>query len=409
MSKTVFWSWQSDRDERVARHLVREALVIALERLSGNVDIEDRWEIDHDTRGLPGSPDIVAAILEKIDAADVFVADVTPIAISEKGKHIANPNVLIELGYAKKSLGKDRWLTVWNTAFTNCRVEDLPFDLRGKRGPISYSLKSGATKEELRHARLLLVEQFVERIRACLDSLPATPVRPLDWQPSASDDPSIWIGAGQPITINEDWGSGTKEFVSGSRWYVRLLPSGFDPSAIDDGAYAIQAVPSTFSWGDTTGGRMTYSGSVCADGADRQLLGATMWFRRTGEVWATHTGISGDYNGRSCFFGDYVPEKWATTIWFGLHSLAKDGGKWPFHIRLGVTGLTGLCWDNGNNFGGHPPIALEPAMEFEFTITGFENDDWKSSVVHAWTVLRRIFSRQPPNDQQIQDIFRKCR
>ena len=409
MSKTIFWSWQSDRDERVARHVVREALVVALERLSGDVDIEDRLEIDHDTRGLPGSPDIVMAILEKIDAADVFVADVTPITVSEKGKHVANPNVLIELGYAKKSLGQDRWITVWNTAFTDCRVEDLPFDLRGKRGPIAYSLKPGAPKEELRQARALLVDQFVERIGACLNSLPTAPVRLLDWQPSASDDPSIWIAAGQPIIINESWGSGTKELVSGGRWYVRLLPGGFDPSPMDDGAYATPAISGNgFSWGNTTGGVITYSGSVRADGAEKQLPGATMWFRRTGEVWATHTGISGDYNGRSCFYGDYVAEKWATTLWYGLHSLLKNGGKGPFHVRLGVTGLEGLQWENGNIFGGEPPMALEPAMEVEFTIAGSDHDDWKSHTVEGWTALRRVFSLQPPNDAQVQDILRKC-
>ena len=48
---------------------------------------------------MPGSPDIVATILAKIEAAAVFVADVTPIAVSPGGKHVANPNVLIELGY----------------------------------------------------------------------------------------------------------------------------------------------------------------------------------------------------------------------------------------------------------------------------------------------------------------------
>lgn len=410
MSKTIFWSWQSARDERVARHLVREALVVALERLSGDVDIEDRLEIDHDTRGLPGSPDIVMAILEKIDAADVFVAGVTPIAVSENGKHVANPNVLIELGYAKKSLGKDRWLTVWNTAFTDCRVEDLPFDLRGKRGPITYSLKPGATKEELRQARALIVEQFVERIGTCLKCLPASPVRVIDWQPSVPGDPSTWIAAEQPMIINEDGASGTKELVSGGRWYVRLLPSGFDLSPMDDGAYATPAISGNgFSCGNTTCGVMTYSGSVRTEGAEKQLLGATMWFRRTGEVWATHTGIFGDYNGCSCFYGDYIPEKWATTIWYGLHSLAKNGDKGPFHVRLGVTGLKGLCWDNGNNSGGEPPRALEPAMEAEFIIAGFEEDDWKSNTVEAWSALRRIFSRQPPNDKEVQDTFRKCR
>jgi len=46
-------------------------------------------------------PDIVATILEKIDNAAAFVGDVTPISVSENGKQVANPNVLIELGYSR--------------------------------------------------------------------------------------------------------------------------------------------------------------------------------------------------------------------------------------------------------------------------------------------------------------------
>lgn len=65
MPQTVFWAWQSDRDGRVTRHLIREALVIALDHLHRDTNLEDRIDLDHDTRGVPGSPDIVAAILEK--------------------------------------------------------------------------------------------------------------------------------------------------------------------------------------------------------------------------------------------------------------------------------------------------------------------------------------------------------
>jgi len=129
MARSVFWSWQSDRPARETRSLIREALVKAIDRIAVEFDEAGRPEIDHDTRGAAGSPDIVATILTKIDRAGVFVADVTPIAISENGKHIANPNVLIELGYAKRALGTERVITVWNTAFTDARPEDLPSDV----------------------------------------------------------------------------------------------------------------------------------------------------------------------------------------------------------------------------------------------------------------------------------------
>ena len=215
MGKTVFWSWQSDRNERETRHLLRESLVIALDRLAAGTDIEDRLDIDHDTRGIPGTPDIVTSILEKIDDATVFVADITPIAVSEGGKHLPNPNVLIELGYAKKSLGTARVVTVWNTAFTQSRPEDLPFDLRGRRGPITYSLEQNAPREALRSARALLIDAFVDRIGTCLDHLPKPAPSVLPWRATEDGDPSIWIKPGSAIKINEDWGSGTKNF---HRW-----------------------------------------------------------------------------------------------------------------------------------------------------------------------------------------------
>ena len=407
MGQTIFWSWQSDRNERVSRHLIRDALVIALERLTSGSDIEERLELDHDTKGLPGSPDIVASILEKIDQASVFVGDITPIAIADGGKQVANPNVLIELGYAKKSLGTARVITVWNTAFTNCRVEDLPFDLRGKRGPISYNLNTGATKSELASARETLVGGFVDRISGCLES-PENSGFKNEWQPSVEGDPSIWIPPGTPIPINEVFGSGTKTFVDGGRWYVRILPSKFDPMHLDGGAYApLVDFYGGFSCGDTTGGKLTYEGSVRADNAKDELTGASMWFRSTGEIWISHAGVSGSYQGRNDFFGDYIPEKWASSISQALKMSSEKGAAGPYKIRLGVTRLDGLTWPMGRYSHGSPPVSLEPNMEAEFSAAGAMQADWIQGFLDAWQQLRRVFSRPAPKQDEIDEAIRK--
>lgn len=408
MARTVFWSWQSDRSERETRHLVREAMVIALDRMMGASEIEERLEIDHDTRGLPGSPDIVGAILAKIDAAAVFVADITPIAVSDRGKHVGNPNVLIELGYAKKALGPERVVTIWNTAFTDSRVEDLPFDLRGRRGPITYALHAGASREELAKARAFIVESLVDRIGGCLDALPVAAPAPRPWQPSVEGDPSIWVAPGTPVRINEDWGSGTKVFVDGGRWYVRILPSHFDSSALDNGVHApFVGGYGGFSWGQATGGQLTYSGSVRAD-VEQELDAATMWFRGTGELWMMQTRISTDYRGRPCFYGDHIPEKWADLLASGLARLSGNGGVAPYHVRLGVTGLAGLYWPDIQTFGGEPPVALEPAIEHEFTTTGIDEADWREGLATAWIVLRRAFGMPPPKDALIAETVQKA-
>ncbi|MBA4091666.1 MAG: hypothetical protein C0494_13900 [Sphingobium sp.] len=78
--------------------------------------------------------------------------------MSGNGKHIANPNVLIELGYAKHALGTSRIVMVWNTALTNAKPEDLPFDMRHRRAPIPYALAAGANAADLQKTRARLCE-----------------------------------------------------------------------------------------------------------------------------------------------------------------------------------------------------------------------------------------------------------
>lgn len=408
VDKTVFWSWQSDRSERETRHLIREALVVALDRLTGESDIEERLEIDHDTRGLPGSPDIVASILDKIDAASVFVADITPITISEGGKHVANPNVLIELGYAKKALGTGRVVTIWNTAFTQSRPEDLPFDLRGRRGPITYELEAGASREALGKARAFLVEGLADRISVCLNHLPSRVSAPLPWQPAIDGDSSLWVKPGEPIKVNEDWGSGVRTFIEGGRWYVRILPASFNSQALDSMSHGpAVGFYGGFSAGKVTGGLMTYSGSVRANVAP-ELDAASIWFRKTGEIWGFQTRIGGEYRGRQVFYGDYIPEQWADFLASGLNMLINSGARGPFHVRLGVTGLDGLHWDVGQTFGGEPPIALEPSLEAEFAMTGKDITEWRTGFVAAWTALRRIFAMGAPDEAAVDKVIQKA-
>src|SRR4051812_15217127 len=101
----VFWSWQSDHPGKIARHFVRYALEQAINDLKQEPEIEEAGrdvELDHDRKGVPGSPDLAAVILEKIRNSNVFVADVTPVGQVDGSpeKRLINSNVAIELGYA---------------------------------------------------------------------------------------------------------------------------------------------------------------------------------------------------------------------------------------------------------------------------------------------------------------------
>jgi hypothetical protein len=114
----IFWSWLSDHDPKISHYFVRDALKAAIKKLQQAEDVEEpseaerrvNLELDHDTKGLSGMPDIAASIFAKIDGSAAFVADLTPVGTSPSKKDkdgneiglrpVMNPNVAIELGYA---------------------------------------------------------------------------------------------------------------------------------------------------------------------------------------------------------------------------------------------------------------------------------------------------------------------
>ena len=185
----VFWAWQSDIAGNVSRHLVRKALEGAIATLKIPQDIEEPPEaarrealhLDHDRKGVSGSPDLAATILAKIGEASVFIADVTPVGRTppitaddgtlSNGKALMNPNVAIELGYAVAKHTDSRILMVLNTAFGT--RDDLPFDIRHKAGPIIYNLAATAGEAEIRAARAKLAHDFVEALRPFMTQVEA--------------------------------------------------------------------------------------------------------------------------------------------------------------------------------------------------------------------------------------------
>lgn len=173
MKKTVFWSWQSDLPTEVTRDFIKKALNQALKKVNSELELEqaERIELDHDTKGEAGLVEIVKTIFDKIEDCEVFVADITPVAevpASDTGKKVPNPNVMIELGYALHELGHKRIITVANLAFGG-KPEDLPFDLRHRRGAITYSLKS-ATDPHFEKQLKSLVNELTDALRINLEA-----------------------------------------------------------------------------------------------------------------------------------------------------------------------------------------------------------------------------------------------
>ncbi len=108
----VFYSWQSDLPERANAQLIRSALLETATTLAEDENQSIKLICDEATRDVPGSPDIVDSIFEKIQRADVFVCDISKVheTLTPDGevRKFCNPNVAIELGYAVRELGWSR-------------------------------------------------------------------------------------------------------------------------------------------------------------------------------------------------------------------------------------------------------------------------------------------------------------
>ena len=122
----LFLSWQSDRKD--CRNFVSSIVKKLHKRVSDLVTIT----VDRDTVNVPGAPDIGDTIFEKIDRCDLFLADITLINDEDSGcRRTPNPNVMIELGYAIKTLGWERILLIQCKDYGD--IEELPFDINHRR------------------------------------------------------------------------------------------------------------------------------------------------------------------------------------------------------------------------------------------------------------------------------------
>jgi hypothetical protein len=144
---TIFYSWQFDLPNSTNRGFIADSLERAIKELKADPGLQVDPCLDRDTQNVPGSPDIAATIFDKIDTCRLFVCDVSIVNQGASNRPMPNPNVLIELGYAVKSLGWNRIVCVFNEATGS--IQDLPFDLRQRRVR-SYKVHEGDDKADQR-------------------------------------------------------------------------------------------------------------------------------------------------------------------------------------------------------------------------------------------------------------------
>ena len=124
MKVSIFYSWQSDLPGKTNRYFIEDAIKKAIKQI--NKDQRIISCLDRDTKDELGSPDIRTSIFEKINHSKFFVCDVS---LNDTG--VPNPNVLLELGYAVKSLGWSKIVCLFNEKTGN--IENLPFDINHNR------------------------------------------------------------------------------------------------------------------------------------------------------------------------------------------------------------------------------------------------------------------------------------
>lgn len=132
MIHNIFYSWQSDLPEENNKAYIGSCLHKALSKIKEDKNFSLEYVIDRATSKRIGTIDIAQTIFNKINTAKLFVADVSIINHqSRKNRKTPNPNVLIELGYAVRTIGWENVICIFNTKYGN--PEDLPFDIRNRR------------------------------------------------------------------------------------------------------------------------------------------------------------------------------------------------------------------------------------------------------------------------------------
>jgi hypothetical protein len=301
MPNTIFFSWQADTETTTGRNFIERSLERAASRIGHDTDVEDAardLSIDRDTKDVPGSPPIVETIFQKIDKASVFVPDLTFVGSRLDGRPMPNPNVLIEYGWALKSLGHGRIVPIMNTAFGAPSETAMPFNLRHLRNPILYHCEQDADDETRKRERETLAKQLEHAIRLVLaEGAPDTP-QPQLFQPQpAAGGPGRFRSPGQAVGMSS--GDHVRPQVdvflpAGPIIWLRLMPAfeladswsvtelmkivwknrpAIDPLCymIGDGIYKVRA----------DDGFGVYSPL----GNDTYKAGAISFVYKTGEIW----------------------------------------------------------------------------------------------------------------------------
>ncbi|MGJ4941407.1 hypothetical protein ACQR1W_12610 [Bradyrhizobium sp. HKCCYLS1011] len=375
----IFWSWQSDSPRQTGHYFVRDALREAIEHLKADHELLEPAErdaaasmtLDSDRQGVPGSPDLAATIFEKIERADVFVADVTLIGQTPDGKKLINSNVAIEYGHAHRALTSKRVLMVQNRHYGD--GGELPFDLRQKSWPLHFDLAPDSTKAQIASERAKLRAQFVAALRPYLSM--AGPSRPGHEPIPSTFTKAVFHAEGEILARNHAPAPDTIDYHFAQRrgMYLRLMPV-----AARDADLKLTRLHE-----DVLNRRVDLllrNGMAAA--ADRNAYGAIAYephgtatepraftqLFENGELWAVTTEIFMHHRDDVLVHATNVRNIFGRVL-ENFVGLSDDyGNGWPLQVVMGGVGLRGVHLSVGRHYVSQPIHLDEREIEVKLSV-----------------------------------------
>lgn len=360
MADTIFYSWQSDLPVRENRQLIRDALEAAITETQAALGVEDALRLDQDTKDVPGNPVIVDTILEKIRSCRIFAPDLSYVATTDKGKKVPNPNVLLELGFALEVLGDRKSLIVMNDYYGT--PKELPFDIGGRRYPITYTLGPDASRDDLRATRNRLVRQLASALKAIL-------VAPVPTQSPWYHEPvygrTSYLQNGEVVVRRTaTYGNRPAEemtWSNGAQGFIHLIPANdMQFKRVDLDQLVNNLCPMTRDDISYNRGRNTHGACVYAAPEDStDVLIITQLFQ-TGELWAMN---------KAAFSREHLPMLMIQQVYQNTLKRLLSAAM-SIKLAAPIQALIGIGGVRGKKLGIAPSRFSQDCLDDEFIASG---------------------------------------
>lgn len=320
--------------------------------------------------------------------------------MTEAGKLVPNPNVMLEYGYALRAKSHSVMIPLMNRA--HGPAEKLPFDMGHLRYPLQYCLPATATNAERRAVRKTLTGEFETILRLMIARTPAQPGTPFQEALSVAS-PAYFFPRGASIATFGFPGEQEYQFEGDEAIYLRLFPKYSDGQSKPGRANLRTLLhnrrvvnPMSF----TIGGIASSNdfGWITIDPSSSTLTKGITQVFPTGELWGInsnvfslaamrHTIFSPDEAATA--FGIISAEKLYTRALENYVSVATVDMKLrpPLVVELGAVGLKGVYMGapHPEFTGGH---YYGPIRE-ESLVRRYDLQDTQSAGL--FDVLRRFF------------------